>query len=103
MAKGKAAVTEAEWKGFVRAFKAEMNVPTARRHARSAGRALAWHQLVARLLLRKRGPLPPVCASRTAEGSRREPRLAATATAEARADGQDSVPHADSQPSISLS
>lgn len=31
MAQGKAAVTETEWKGFVRAFKAEMNVPTARR------------------------------------------------------------------------
>ena len=31
MAQGKAAVTETEWKGFVRAFKAEMDVPTARR------------------------------------------------------------------------
>ena len=31
MARGKAAMTEAEWKGFVRAFKAEMNMPTARR------------------------------------------------------------------------
>jgi uncharacterized protein YeaO (DUF488 family) len=31
MTMGKAAVTEAEWKSFVRAFKAEMNVPTARR------------------------------------------------------------------------
>src|SRR4051812_38415283 len=31
IAQGKAAVTETQWKGFVRAFKAEMNVPTARR------------------------------------------------------------------------
>jgi uncharacterized protein YeaO (DUF488 family) len=31
MAKGQAATTETEWKRFVRAFKAEMNVPTARR------------------------------------------------------------------------
>jgi uncharacterized protein YeaO (DUF488 family) len=31
MARGQAAVTETEWKGFVRAFKAEMNVPAARR------------------------------------------------------------------------
>ena len=31
MAQGQAAVTENEWKRFVRAFKAEMNVPTARR------------------------------------------------------------------------
>ena len=31
MALGKAAVTEAEWNGFVRAFKAEMAVPTVRR------------------------------------------------------------------------
>jgi uncharacterized protein YeaO (DUF488 family) len=31
MVQGKAAVTETEWKGFVRAFKAEMNVPAARR------------------------------------------------------------------------
>jgi uncharacterized protein YeaO (DUF488 family) len=31
MARGIAAVTETEWKGFVRAFKAEMNAPTARR------------------------------------------------------------------------
>jgi uncharacterized protein YeaO (DUF488 family) len=30
MTKGKAAVTQAEWKSFDRAFKAEMNVPTAR-------------------------------------------------------------------------
>lgn len=31
MTKGRRAVTEAEWKSFVRSFKAEMNVPTARR------------------------------------------------------------------------
>jgi uncharacterized protein YeaO (DUF488 family) len=31
MARGKAAVTETQWKGFVRAFKAEMNAPTAQR------------------------------------------------------------------------
>jgi uncharacterized protein YeaO (DUF488 family) len=31
MAQGQAAVTETEWKRFVRAFRAEMNVPTARR------------------------------------------------------------------------
>lgn len=31
MAQGSAAVTETEWKGFVRAFKAEMDRPTARR------------------------------------------------------------------------
>ena len=31
MAQGQAAVTETEWKRIVRAFKAEMNVPTARR------------------------------------------------------------------------
>jgi uncharacterized protein YeaO (DUF488 family) len=31
MAKGKAAATETAWKSFVRAFKAEMDVPTARR------------------------------------------------------------------------
>jgi uncharacterized protein YeaO (DUF488 family) len=31
MEQGKAAVTETEWKRFVRAFKAEMNVPAARR------------------------------------------------------------------------
>jgi len=31
MAQGKVSVTETEWKGFVRAFKAEMDVPTARR------------------------------------------------------------------------
>ena len=31
MAQGQAATTETEWKRFVRAFKAEMNVPTARR------------------------------------------------------------------------
>lgn len=31
MAQGKTAVTEAEWKRFVRAFKAEMNVPSAQR------------------------------------------------------------------------
>ena len=31
MAQGQAAVMENEWKRFVRAFKAEMNVPTARR------------------------------------------------------------------------
>jgi uncharacterized protein YeaO (DUF488 family) len=75
MAQGQAAVTETEWKRFVRAFKAEMNVPTARR---------------------ERGPLPPVCASRTTDGPRREPRVAAAATAEALVvDGQDSVPHAD--------
>jgi uncharacterized protein YeaO (DUF488 family) len=29
MARGKAALTETEWKGFVRAFKAEMNAPAA--------------------------------------------------------------------------
>ena len=31
MTQGKAAATEAEWKGFVRAFKAEMDMPTPRR------------------------------------------------------------------------
>lgn len=31
MVQGRAAVTETEWKGFVRAFKAEMAVPTASR------------------------------------------------------------------------
>jgi uncharacterized protein YeaO (DUF488 family) len=31
MARGQAAVTETEWKRFVRAFKAEMRLPTARR------------------------------------------------------------------------
>ena len=31
MTQGKTAATEAEWKGFVRAFKAEMNVPAAQR------------------------------------------------------------------------
>jgi uncharacterized protein YeaO (DUF488 family) len=31
MARGKAAMTQTEWKGFVRAFKAEMNVSTAQR------------------------------------------------------------------------
>jgi len=31
MARGQGAVTEAEWKRFVRAFKAEMDAPTARR------------------------------------------------------------------------
>jgi uncharacterized protein YeaO (DUF488 family) len=31
MRQGQAAVTETEWKRFVRAFKAEMNMPTARR------------------------------------------------------------------------
>lgn len=31
MAQGQAAVTEIEWKRFVRAFRVEMNVPTARR------------------------------------------------------------------------
>ena len=31
MAQGQAAVTETGWKRFVRAFRAEMNVPTARR------------------------------------------------------------------------
>ena len=31
MARGQAAVTETEWKRFVRAFTAEMNVPTTRR------------------------------------------------------------------------
>ena len=31
MTQGKTAATEAEWKGFVRAFKAEMNVPSAQR------------------------------------------------------------------------
>ena len=31
MAQDKAAVTETEWKGFVPSFKAEMDVPTARR------------------------------------------------------------------------
>jgi uncharacterized protein YeaO (DUF488 family) len=31
MSRGKAAVTESEWKSFVRAFKAEMTKPTARR------------------------------------------------------------------------
>jgi uncharacterized protein YeaO (DUF488 family) len=31
MAQGKAAVTETEWKGFARAFKAGMDVPTASR------------------------------------------------------------------------
>jgi hypothetical protein len=93
MAQGKVAVTETEWKGFVRAFKAEMDVPTARRTLDLLG-ALAWHQLIDRLLLRKRGPLPPVCASRTTDGPRREPRLAAAATAEDLvADGQDCVPH----------
>ena len=31
MAQGRAAVTESEWRGFVRAFKAEMNMSTASR------------------------------------------------------------------------
>jgi uncharacterized protein YeaO (DUF488 family) len=31
MARAHAVVTESEWKGFVRAFKAEMNMPAARR------------------------------------------------------------------------
>jgi uncharacterized protein YeaO (DUF488 family) len=31
MARGRTAVTEAEWKGFVRAFKAEMKAPAAQR------------------------------------------------------------------------
>ena len=31
MARGKAAVTQTEWQRFARAFKAEMNAPTARR------------------------------------------------------------------------
>ena len=31
MAQGQATVTETEWKRFVRAFKAAMNLPTARR------------------------------------------------------------------------
>ena len=31
MARGQAAVTDREWKGFVRAFKAEMNKPVASR------------------------------------------------------------------------
>ena len=57
MAQGNSAVTETEWKRFVRAFKAEMDVPTARNgHAQSVGSALAWHQLIDRLLLRERIP-----------------------------------------------
>jgi hypothetical protein len=94
MAQGKPAVTETEWKHFVRAFKAEMNVSGGAADARSAGGALARHQLIDRLLLRKRDPLPPVCASRATKGPQREPRVIAAATAENLvADGQDSVPH----------
>jgi hypothetical protein len=76
--------------------KRRTDVPTARRTLDLP--AALWHgtNLSIWLLLRKRGPLPPLCASRTADGPRREPRVAAAAIAEALvADGQNSVPHAD--------
>jgi uncharacterized protein YeaO (DUF488 family) len=81
MTQGQVAATEPEWKRFVRAFKAEMNVPTASTpDARPSGGALARQQLIYRLLLRERGPLPPVCASRTTDEARRESRLNTVAT-----------------------
>src|SRR5262245_52278752 len=43
--------------------------------ARPSGGALARQQLFYWLLLRKRGPLPPVCASRTNDGAWRESRV----------------------------
>lgn len=70
MAQGKSAVTEAEWKRFVRAFKAEMDAPTARQTldllaALSHGTNLSigcycknedrCHRSVLRELLRDRG------------------------------------------------
>jgi uncharacterized protein YeaO (DUF488 family) len=62
MAQGKAAVTETEWKGFVRAFKAEMKVPAARR-AHGANFSIGCycenearcHRSVLRELLKDRG------------------------------------------------
>jgi hypothetical protein len=94
MAQGKAAVTETEWKGFVRAFKAEMDVPTARRaldllaalshgtgpRFHSGSRSISWcHRSVLRELL---------------DTARREPWVAVAATVEAAvAVGQDPVPH----------
>ena len=96
LAQGKAAVTETEWKGFVRAFKAEMDVPMASRMldllaALSHGANLSIGCYCEN---EARCPLPPVCASQTTDGPRREPRVAVAATAEALvADGQDSVPH----------
>jgi uncharacterized protein YeaO (DUF488 family) len=70
MARGRTAATEAEWKGFVRAFKAEMAAPTAQRAldllaALSHGANLSigcycenearCHRSVLRELLTKRG------------------------------------------------
>src|SRR5215471_13675093 len=50
--------------------------------ARPSGGALARQQLFYWLLLRKRGPLPPVCASRTNDGAWRESRVDTVATAD---------------------
>src|SRR5262245_6266624 len=64
--------------------------------ARSACGAFAWRQLVGRLLLRKRSGLPPIRASESCSGPRRERRLRDVATlGPVIADGHDSVPHAD--------
>ena len=49
MARGNAAATQTDWKGFVRAFKAQMNAPTARRTLDLLA-ALSLHQPVDRLL-----------------------------------------------------
>jgi uncharacterized protein YeaO (DUF488 family) len=53
MAQGRSAVTETEWKRFVRAFKAEMNVPTERRALELLAALSQRHQPIDRLLLRK--------------------------------------------------
>jgi uncharacterized protein YeaO (DUF488 family) len=60
MAQGKAAVTETEWKGFVRAFKAEMDVPMARRTLDLLAALSHGTNLSIGCYWRKRGPLPPV-------------------------------------------
>ena len=101
MTMGKAAVTEAEWKSFVRAFKAEMNVPTARRSldllaALSHGTDLSvgcycenesrCHRSVLRELLKNRGAKSQIAATATAEATVRIP-----------------YPTQINQPSISLS
>jgi hypothetical protein len=95
MARRRAAVTEAERKRFVRAFKAKMDVPTARRTLDLLAALSDASNLSIGCYCEHEACCHRLCFA-TSGGPRGEPQVAAAAAAEAPvADGQDFVPHAD--------
>jgi uncharacterized protein YeaO (DUF488 family) len=71
----RSAGTEGEWEAFVRAFRAEMNQPAASRTLDLLAALSHDADFLGRLLLRRRGTLPPLGAEGAAGRARGGDRL----------------------------